>query len=191
MSALLLSSTGALNWNNIESKYGDVLVDETLTTTPLTIIISDIPDNYKQLKLVVYVRSARSGAVNDTMNARVNNDSGTNYDTSGLESTGTVIAQKEWLTKDRWRFEDVMPAGSATANVFGVFELNLFNYAVTGNKRAGYFKGGNLGSTTSGLVRTLLNTISWKNTIDPINRIDLLSSFNFQVGTRYTLYGIR
>lgn len=192
MAITLLSPEGAPLGNNTNINYGDLLIDDTLSSGVASVSITGIPAIYKHLKLVCYLRSTAASVAFINFRIRLNDDSGANYDISGVEANGSTVVAKESFADTYWIFEDLLPAATATANVFGAFEIIIANYAVSADKRAGYLHGGHVGDpSSSNTQRILLHTCSWRNTADAINRIDFSSSTgNIDTDSRYTLYGL-
>lgn len=95
-----------------------------------TFDVAAISGSYNDLRLVVIARGTDAGAF-DSLGLRLNNDSGANYYYQTLDVHGATVSAAGQVTQTRLIVQDVMPAGGATANIFGFTEVLLPGYAST------------------------------------------------------------
>lgn len=167
-----------------------VIADTTLGADTATFSFTSIPNTFKHLMIVCYVRGT-TAATSETMRARFNNDTAGSYDSYYVELFGTspTIAVSEGVGATAWSV-DLIPAASATANLFAGAALVLPHYAGTANHKIAE-------STLAGKINTSTgNTWAssalgvWRS-VAAINRIDfLMASGSFKAGSRITVYGI-
>jgi len=162
----LSSNTSSISFSNLNSTYGST---------------------YKHLQLRTSIKFT-GGDVN--IAARVNNDSGTNYDSYRLGSTGNVFGDAI-LTKDYGRVLYMRDTHDANEYPFGVIDiLDPFNSSRNTTFRA-------IGGQTSSPITNLCSTLyRGTGTLDTLTfylrRTQALSfGIDFETGSRFSLYGIK
>lgn len=162
----------------------------TLGSSAGSISLSSIPAGYGALLLMLIARSTAS-ATSATVNARFNGDSGTNYSSALAIYSTTGAASGENIAENTLVLPTV-PAANATSNYFGVANIWLTDYAMTGRPRVVYARSGLIFGTSSNQVQSRTRAGVWNNTADAINAISLtLSTGDFAAGTSYALFGLR
>jgi hypothetical protein len=105
------------------------LIQETiLTVAAASISISNIPQGYRDLRIMLDARSD-TAATNTAITAQVNGDTGTNYNWESLIGTN-IAAGGEGLSQTSWTL-GLATAASATASRPGVLNVVLPAYADT------------------------------------------------------------
>jgi len=148
------------------------------------VIFNDIPQTYKHLQIRY---NARNAAATDTVLARFNSDSGTNYAWHSLRGTGT--ATQAVGTSSQTRMEMPFNAYSGTtANAFGVAIIDVLDYANTNKNKTLRALGG---ADLNGSGYLFFESGLWMNTA-AITTFEIYpESGNFAQYSRFSLYGIR
>jgi hypothetical protein len=161
------------------------IYDTTLGSAASSIDISSIVTGYAHLRLVLIARGD-IGTQSTTLQARLNNDSSTSYQSSLTAGNGSTVVAVEGLGTTSMHL-GYMPAGTATANYFSSSEILIPQYAGTLAAKAVHaVTGARYGNaTTNGNIYV---AAGWWTT-SAINRITLFpGNGNFVAGTRATLY---
>jgi hypothetical protein len=162
------------------------LFDQTLGAGVANVDIPISVATYAGLRILVTARST-TAAAGDTCLIRFNSDSSSIYNTQQLYANLTTITGGEYINAG-FGYGCDLPAASATANLFGVQEFRIPNYAGTSHYKAwssvGYQAWG-IGSATH---RTWQSVGEWRNTA-AITRIWITVGANaFVAGSRFTVY---
>lgn len=107
-----------------------------LSTTTLggagTFDVSAISGAYNDLILVLIARGARVAQFTDEIQLRFNNDSGSSYSRENVSALSTTVAGvQSGTTTSILTAGGGIPAASAPANSFGVWEATVYGYAST------------------------------------------------------------
>lgn len=151
-----------------------------------TIDFTSIPATYETLVLDLMGRGTDATAY-ALPTLRLNNDSGANYDrqyhsvSGGTGFIGTELAQTQVAF-------GVLPGAGGTAGRVGVLQLRIPSYARTTLQKGMLFTSGDVRNTTDS--SSSHNFALWRSTA-AINRLTLIGSANFDVGTVATLYGVK
>jgi hypothetical protein len=160
------------------------IATQTLTGTVATVTFNSIPQTYTDLILVVQARSSTGGA-SDVLNLFLNNDGANIYSYTRLMGDGSTTSSGREASVTTWRINYNLPGGGATANVFGLDTIQLFNYSNTTTFKTALWRS-NPAQILSGLSSNLYRSTG------AITRMDLsLSVANFVSGSTFTLYGIK
>lgn len=155
----------------------------TLGSNTTEISFSSIPNTYTDLVLVL--NGGKQNNVTNTINVRVNSDSGGNYSTTRLYSgSGTVYADSFTGSSNMYTQTIVYNSNDSTAIFY------FFNYANTTTYKTMINRMASTSITDGGVAASIS---LWRNTsaITSIQlQLDFGSSNKFLSGTMATLYGI-
>lgn len=193
---VLTVSGGVPDWAASGGVGGLVQLAQTRVTgsDASTIDFTSISGAYSALLLLLSGRTDESATLS-VVYARMNNDSGSNYDDQNASGSGTSATAGGNLGTTGANV-GILPGASAPASHAGSFSLMVPDYAGTTFYKAFHSFGGTFGSTS-----TLLNNVAvatraghWRST-SAINRITLQiqsggPTLKFKVGTLATLYGL-
>jgi hypothetical protein len=166
---------------------GDYELIETqiLGSSQAAVVFSNLGDyssTYKHLQIRLVARGDRA-AVSDTVNLRINADTGSNYAFHLLGANGSSVYSYGEANTNRIPTGDITAATFA-ANAFGALVIDILDpYSTTKNKTVRSF-GGNQGqlSLFSGHRRNTESTTS----------ISLIAATNsFVAGSRFSIYGVK
>lgn len=164
---------------------------KVLTAAAATVTFSDIPSTYEELRLFCHVRSDRVGQDYDVMYARMNGDSGANYDRySTRHSTATVSSYAIGAT---YAHIGRLEGSTARANTFAAPAIRLPGYSLTDREKwilvPVYGAFGDLGA--SGDLNMVHSANRWRSTAAITSiLLYLYSASKFVSGCRFLLYGI-
>jgi hypothetical protein len=165
--------------------------DTTLGFSAASITFSSITTDWAHLWLVFYGRGD-SIAPTQAVTMRFNSDSGANYDHTDFNSNNTGAftpgSREQFAQTSFW--VGLMPAGTASANLFGGPVVFIPNYANTANNKCMVGHSAQKTAATTGLV--MMDTFGgqWRSNA-AITTVTLLpGANNFVTGTRATLYGL-
>jgi hypothetical protein len=152
-----------------------------------TFTLSSIPATYSSLQIRGIGRTARV-ASNDTMNIRINGDTGSNYSFHLLYGSGSAAAAQGSATQTAGEWGQ-MAAANATASVFGTTIIDILDYASTTKYKTIRIM---TGWDNNGSGQILLGSVLWQST-SAINSITMFSSTsnNYAAGSTFALYGIK
>jgi len=165
------------------------IYDSTLGAAAATIDITSIPSDYEYLRLAGYVRGD-TAAASTTLALRFNGDAGANYDRQRHTGAAAAATIAEQFGQTSAIVGDVIPANTATANVFSFFEIIIPHYANSTNNKVAYCQiASKIGVATTNLSVGHV-AVFWRSNA-AINQITLLpGAGNFQIATRTMLWGI-
>ena len=152
-----------------------------------TISFTSVPSTYQHLQIRGIARTDRN-AGNDFFRIRFNSDSGANYKSHELYGDGSSPYSRV-LGEVNEIAGPYATASTATADRFGVFIIDVLDYANTNkNKTVRSFTGFDLNG--SGVVSMFSG---FRNNTEAINSISIspLLGTNFVVNSHFALYGIR
>lgn len=155
-----------------------------------SIDFTNIPQNYTHLQIRVTARTTYAGSGLNNIVLRFNDDGGTNYNYHILYGNGSTTSSGNngsGFTQAQAYFGTSMPQASATANVFGVYIVDVLDYKNTNKiKTIRSLNGADLnGSGTVALWANLWNSTA------AINRITFYTDANFAQYSNISIYGIR
>ena len=163
------------------------IASATGTGSSGTITFSSIPSTYVALQLRMLTRDAFASTGVDYVKLRLNNDSTTVYARHQLSGDGATASATAGTALDNILLYG-NPLGSNTANVMGVYIVDIHNYASTSqNKTVRAFSGCDL----NGSGNVYLTSGLWPST-SAVNRLDIIAGgTNFPTTTSFALYGIK
>jgi hypothetical protein len=168
---------------------GAVLGDVVLTSAQAVVSFASIPATYAHLVVAYQVRSSSAGVATVRLQMRVNNDSGSNYNSQLVAGNNTTAFAQVQSGANHGYLGNV-PAATATAGQSGSGSIEIPNYAgTTFWKNAIYQTTRDENSAGANMVHYRGHVV-WRSTA-AINRVDLFFySGDFIAGSRITLYGV-
>jgi hypothetical protein len=164
------------------------IAEVTLASPAALIDFTSIAADWSHLQLIAYLRGD-TAAAETTVLARLNNDSGANYDYQSGTFSAAVAAAAETLAATSMRVGQC-PANTAGANLFSLTVIDLVHYAGATNHKVAASRCAHKRGTASGDLTKYEFGGHWRSTA-AINRVTLLpGAGNFQTGSRITLYGM-
>jgi len=151
----------------------------TLGSVSSSVDITSIPGTYTDLKVILY--SATGAASNDEVLIRINGDTGSNYSMTVLGGNGSTVQSSRRSNVLQWHIDNNSPS-----NIGGVFIMEFMNYSNTTTYKTMLNRSGNASNALAA------STNLWRSTaaITSLN-FRLASNLQYQVGTTFTLYGIK
>jgi len=185
------AQTTGVKWATPAAGGGNwvVLTDATLGADTANLCdFTSISGSYAHLCLVINARTDRASQTTDFPNARLNNDTGSNYyvqifQNSTASAVSTAFAGVTYIPLG------AVPGNTGSANFFAGARLFLYDYA--NSSRAKSFESGGGGAVTTSAGAFYQAWGTWNSTA-AINRITVYSNTgaNFKAGSRATLYGL-
>jgi len=165
------------------------LFDSTLGAPAASFDITAIPANYSALRLALYLRGD-TAAASTTALFRANGDAGANYDRQRHSAAAAAATIAEQFAQTSAIIADVVPANTATANVFGIIYIDIPFYAGTANNKVIDANSANkIGVATTNLVTGKVAAF-WRSNA-AINQLTILpGAGNWNTGSRAILWGI-
>lgn len=168
------------------------LINEVVLSSPaLGIDFSTIPNTYKHLRLEGLLRTT-TAATTDTVTVALNNDINSgNYMMQQIWGHGaTVIASEQLPGGAAARGSVVTTGGTAPANSFGIFTIDIPYYKSGQRKGVMSVSNYQIVLTTSG-VNLLHRAVFWSG-LAAINQITFgaFSGATFDIGSSVSLYGL-
>lgn len=163
-----------------EATY-EPIATTTLASASFPITFSSIPSTYTDLKLVL-CGAGDGGTL--TVRYTLNNDSSFIYSYTNLYGDGTTATSARASANSRWE-SGILDLPQSTTG-FGLFILDLFNYAGSTNKTCLVTQSGDRNGAGN-----VLRQVGLYQSSSAINRIDLSANRNYAIGTTATLYGIK
>jgi hypothetical protein len=169
----------------------DALATVTVPSGGLaSIVFAGIPNTYKHLQIRYLSRSTRSGSSTDSMSIRFNGDTGSNYARHYLYGDGSSASAGASTTQTLSNI-GTQSAASASANIFGVGIVDIFDYTSSAkNKTIRCLSGVDL----NGAGDIQLSSGLYFATPVAINAITFLAqsgSANFAQHSQFSLYGVK
>jgi hypothetical protein len=148
----------------------------TVTTATPSITFTGINQGYTDLVLIADITNA-TGA--DSLNIRFNGDTTTNYSSTRLQGDGSVA--ESFRASNTTSMNIGYSTNSITTNIF-----SIMNYSNATTFKTVLGRAGAAGSQVAAKVGL------WRKTPEAITSITILtgSSYNFAVGSTFSLYGI-
>lgn len=162
--------------------------DTLLAAAAASIDIQNIPASFRHLLLVGYFRDTSGNSV-DTLLARLNNDSGANYDDQRMNASAGTVSAGELFGQTS---ADVGQAtgGAATANQYAPMVLFIPHYANATQNKALLSLQGNKSSALTGGLTIAAKVAFWRSNA-AINRLTLTpAAGSLALDSRATLYGL-
>jgi hypothetical protein len=164
--------------------------DALATVTPSgtgIVTFAGIPSGYKHLQIRTLMRNTGGGSGEQSVLITMNGDTGGNYATHRLTGNGSAAGAQSY-TSGTAIVPYFNPENGTTSNVYGVYVIDLLDYANTSKNKTLRLLGGidYNGSGTVGLISG-----AWFNT-NAISSITFTSGGgNWTTESQFALYGIR
>lgn len=167
------------------AQLADILVSGSPAAT---IDFTSISGAYSQLWLWMQLLGSQSAA-SVSVNLRLNNDSGANYDRQYLQAVATAVSASESYAATSAGI-GLMAAATAVSGTASPLILSLANYAATTFRKQGITSCLCKTADSSGGMTVMTNGFEWRSTA-VVTRITLIpSAGSFAVGSRCTLYAL-
>lgn len=155
-----------------------------LTSTDGEILISGIPNTFRDLVLIGHGRTNRSGQAADIYNITFNGST-TNYPRVVAYGNGSIAASFSDATLNEIR-PYALTASTAPAGVFGFMKMQIMDYSAT-NKHKTVLINEDAASGND----VAMSVYRWTNTaaVNTISIKPLLGTL-FAIGSTFSLYGI-
>jgi len=176
---MLMVSGGVVGWAR---QNGALLVSGTLSSAAYSIGVSNIPQGWKHLRVIL--RNAKSASSSDSYIQAQFNSSYDNFvsQTLTLDTSGYY----PWYGAGFYLSPGIQPLKDNTWNNSAHYEINIFNYSSTTVSKNGHYLGG--GQSASDRVQWSSGAFHWNNTA-AITAIDLATTNQFSAGTTIEVYG--
>jgi hypothetical protein len=166
----------------------DALATVTVPSGGLaSVTFAGIPSGYQHLQLRTMVRTNRADTI-DFLNVQFNSDTSANYAWHFLFGDGASAGASAGASETSIR--NLYPtAANTAANIFGVFVIDIVNYASTSKTKTTRSLGG-FDANGAGIAQ--LGSGLWNNTA-AINNIVLtpISGNSFVQNSNFALYGVK
>lgn len=194
-----MSSAGGVTsdtrYPNMLTNYGDFgamqrIAYQVADGTSGYITFNNIPQNYQDLRVVFFPRSATTGTSTDIYLRLATTggviDTGTNYSFTRLYGNGTSAASDR-NSPQSYITIGSLPASGATSGIFGSGTLDILNYANSTTYKTSISRSA---ADTNGAGYTTLIAGLWRNTA-AITSVQIITNTSFVSGSTVSLYGIR
>jgi hypothetical protein len=158
----------------------------TLGSTASSVSFSNIPATYRDLIVVLSIRSTHSGN-EDFSVMRFNGDSGSNYSYVFMNGSGAVATSSS-SSSVTFISDSTFAGSTATANVFTPALINIEDYSATDKHKTTISRSSS--TTTSGQVSATAGR--WANTaaITSVAFTCFQSGASYAAGSTFSLYGV-
>jgi hypothetical protein len=152
----------------------------------VTFSTSGLGATYKHLQIRAVNRNTASNVANWN-SMQFNNDTASNYSSHLLYGTGSA-AQSDGLANQSYVWLTQTPSAQAPANAFGALVVDILDpFSTTKNKTVRTLGGYRNASEQS----IQLNSGNWRNTAAVTSILIFSQGNSFDIGSRFSLYGIR
>lgn len=172
-----------------EFESDDFLEEVVLTSSAASVTFSGLDSyataGYKHLQIRAVVRTTWAGSLLGSMQVQFNSDTSVSYSTHRLRGNGSTVASSSYLG-NRIQFNDLVPQATSGSGVFSALVVDILDFSsTTKNTTIKALFGG----LASGAKTVHFDSGAYFNT-DAISSINLLDGdANFEVGSRFSLYG--
>ena len=155
-----------------------------------SVTFSSIPSTYTHLQVRVLARSARADW-GDTLQVRVNGDTGSNYYGHYLLGNGAATFAGSYGATSGSFYSGTTAAGSAPTGTFGGPIIDILDYTSANKNKVFRVLHGADNNSTNGAVGFLSG--AWNNSSTAINSLTftVFTANNFVQYTQFALYGIK
>jgi hypothetical protein len=162
------------------------LANLTLGSSAASVTFSSIPATYRDLIVVLNIRSTHSGD-EDYALMRFNGDTGSNYSYVFMNGSGAA-ATSGTASSSTFINDSNFAANSATANVFTPAVINIQDYSATDKHKTTISRSNS--TTASGQVSATAGR--WANTaaITSVAFTCFQSGASYASGSTFSLYGV-
>jgi hypothetical protein len=169
-------------------KFG-IIADTILGSDTASFDFTSISALWSHLRVVAYLRGS-AALTASVVNMRLNNDSGANYSSQFLTSSGATTTSAEEVAQQSIRLGRCT-ANSGPANAFSTLTVDIGHYSQATNHKTVSADSGAREGTGAGGITIERNYGVWFATPAAINRITILpATGNFKTGSRCTIYGL-
>lgn len=168
-----------------DNYYMEPIATTLLGTATGTVTFSNIPQNYKHLQIRAIARN--TGTASSGVGFQLNGDTTASYSWHRLYADGSSATSYGEANSTIFGQVNITQSNQ-TASAFGVFVLDILDYANV-NK----FKTGRLlhGRDLNGSGTIALASSNWRNTAAITSILIFPASDNFDTNSRFSLYGIK
>ena len=167
----------------------EAIASTTLTGTSASVTFSSITSAYEHLQIRAYCRTDEA-ALLSSLGLRLNSDSGSNYAYHLLLGNGSTATASRVASAVRI-IPGYCPGSTATANIFGVFVIDILDYASTNKNKT--IRSLN-GEDRNGAGNATFASGLWMST-SAVTSIEFgrgpIGTANLVAGTVVSLYGLR
>lgn len=187
---LIIEQSGVAKRADLADVAGRFLLSRTVTTSSATSVsFTSISADFEDLLVVIMGRGTKTATLVD-LRLRLNNDTGSTYDTETQQANNTTNANFG-IAAASSAYVGNIAAASATANVADCCEILLPAYARTTFQKTGQYRATLKTGTAVGNFYNETGSIWWRSTA-AITRVDVFPGANaFVDGTVVSLYGLR
>jgi hypothetical protein len=185
----ILGIVASSNFQRVTSSYASIAT-VTVGSPVSSITFSSIPATYTHLQVRVFARSARADW-GDTLQVRVNGDTGANYYGHYLLGNGASTFAGSYGATTGFVYCGTVAAGSAPSGTFGGPIIDILDYQNANKNKIFRVLHGADNNSTNGAVGFL--SAAWNNSSTAINSLvfSVDSASNFTQYTQFALYGIK
>jgi len=191
MSPLISTFAGAgirpYGWGGSSGSANFTLIStQVLASTATTVTFSSIPQGFKHLQLRVTSRT--SAAATDTISMRFNGVSTASYSYHQLYGQGTSVVSTGGASQTSLAPGDT--AGSnAAASIFGALVCDILDYTNTSKNPVFRSLNGSVGGGAGNYVELYSGGYMSAAAVSSIV-LSSLAAASFQIGSRFSLYGV-
>ena len=161
---------------------------QVLSSSAASVTFSNIPQNYRTLKLVVSGRSDRTPANADNIGVRFNGDTGNNYTYLVIE--GNSVAASSFSGTMSSALVGYTSTANNTSNTFGSAEIVIPNYTGSSNKVMGNDSVTENNASGSASAFQVFAANLWNNTSAITSIVVFPQNSNWVSGSSFSLYGL-
>jgi hypothetical protein len=156
------------------------------TGSSASMIFSNIPQVYRDLKVIVSGRSTHSGAT--SFSTYLNNTGFNGWSQTRFFAINTTITTDR-LTQSSPTYGFILETGwtSTAAGVFSAAEIDIFNYSSSSTFKSVFGRNA-FEQGTSGI--TEMNVATWANNA-AVTNVDIATNGTWVGGSTATLYGVK
>jgi hypothetical protein len=185
----ILGIWASQNYPRITGSYESIATTTVGGGGAASISFTSIPATYTHLQIRAMGRSSTGGFTNTGVTVRMNNDTTSNYSNHGLDSYGTGISAFGSASTSSMYIGEVV-GSTGLANAYGVFVLDILDYANTNKYKTIRTLIGQNQNSASSVGNISLTSGSWRST-SAVDRIDLTTGFTLAQYSSFALYGIK
>jgi hypothetical protein len=164
----------------------DLLETQILTATAASVTFTGLGSysDYKHLQIRVTARSTGTLSTG-FMQMQANADTGNNYAIHALRGDGSSVTSYGFSGENRF-FTEQLPNASDTANIFGAAVIDILDFSSADkNTTVRMLFGKHETASLIGLYSGL-----WNDTA-AVTSLRLFIDNNFEIGSRFSLYGVK
>jgi hypothetical protein len=165
------------------------LIAETILGAGGNVLLNNIPQTFRHLQLVCYLRGARSAAA-DGVVVQLNGDTTANYDWQKSEAFGTTLTASEGIAATGMNLGG-MTAATGPGSVPSPLVIDIPDYSRATWQKAVRARGGYKSANTSGSV-VLTDAVGFQRSLTAITSISVLGNIGVLAAQSVvSLYGIK